>query len=343
MAVDKYLLTALPAKRETGCLAATQWDLSSRLIVMIDTRIPHSQLDLPAKMLTVDVRPAFERSLMMNEFTLPIEEVEALEAIARRVRLTVLQFATVKRVHIGPALSIIDILVALYFKCLKISPSNLFDEDRDRFILSKGHAAFGLYAVLLESGILDQSVMDDFASTGNSLPGHPCKGMPGVEFSTGSLGHGLPIGAGMSIAGRLNSQNYRTVVLMGDGELNEGSVWESAMFCAHNNLNQLTAIVDRNHFQQEGLTRRVMNMDPLTDKWGAFGWNVIVVNGHSIPDVVCAIGKAAQFVSGPTVIVADTIKGKGVTFMENNPDWHMGYLDSIQFGDAVASIRAEAP
>ena len=241
--------------------------------------------------------------------------------------------------HPGGSLSAVEIMTALYFKLMRHKPLDPQWPGRDRFILSKGHAAPALYAVLAECGYFPVEELMTLRQMGSRLQGHPDRTItPGVEMSSGSLGQGLSFGLGVALAGRLDEQDYRVYVLLGDGECNEGQVWEAAMATAHYNIDNLTAVVDNNGQQIDGWNCDVMSLDPFVAKWQAFGWNVIEVDGHSLPKLIAAF-KEAQGVKGqPTVIVAHTIKGKGVSFMENNPDFHGTAPNSIEVELALKEL-----
>lgn len=263
-----------------------------------------------------------------------------LSCIARRSRLHVLRQARARRSHIGSALSIIEILTALYFDYLRTGAPPSLSSDRDRFVLSKGHGALALYAVLHETGILSARILEGYGTSGNELAGHPSTEIPGVELGTGALGHGLAVGAGMAIATRIGGKSGRVLVLMGDGELNEGSVWEAALFCAHRRLSNLIAVIDRNRVQQEGPTEEILALEPLAEKWRAFGWRPVEVDGHDL-DALSATFRAINTVDAPpTVVIANTVKGKGVSFMEHAPHWHMAQLDEATFARAIAEVEA---
>jgi transketolase len=252
------------------------------------------------------------------------------DELARRARLRVVELAAHKAVHLGPALSLIDVLAALYTRILRHDRNH---PDRDRLILSKGHGAYGLYAVLAELGVLT----DDL----RTLPGHPSDGIPGIEAATGALGHGLSLACGLALGARLTGQGRRVYVVTGDGELDEGSNWEAAQFAAHHRLGNLVAVVDRNRLQQEGDTEAVCALEPLADKWRAFGWRVAEADGHDI----AAIGDTVAALTtgdGPAVLIAHTTKGKGVPFAEGDPAWHMGELDAAQHRIAVHALTATA-
>lgn len=225
--------------------------------------------------------------------------------------------------HPGGSLSAADIVAALYFKVMRIDPENPKDPNRDRFVLSKGHAAPVLYAALAQRGFFPKEELSSLRSLGSRLQGHPdMKKLPGVEMSTGSLGQGLSAASGMALAGKMDKLDYRVYVLLGDGEIQEGQVWEAAMSSAHYKLDNLTAFLDHNGMQIDGPTVEVMSPEPVADKWRAFGWDVQVVDGHDIGQILGALDKAAQVKGKPQMIIAETIKGKGISFMENKVGWH---------------------
>lgn len=225
--------------------------------------------------------------------------------------------------HPGGSLSIIDILVALYYEEMNIDPTNPKKEDRDRFVLSKGHAAPALYAVLADKGYIAKDSINTLRQYGSILQGHPdMKKVPGVEISTGSLGQGLSVANGMALAGRLQNLDYRVFIAMGDGELQEGQVWEAAMTTAHYKLDNVTAFVDFNNLQIDGNVSDVMDVASIEDKFKAFGWNVLSVDGHNFEEILEALEKAKAHKGQATMIVANTVKGKGVDFMENACGWH---------------------
>jgi transketolase len=261
---------------------------------------------------------------------------ETSAEIAWRARRRILDFAADRTVHLGSSLSVVDVLVAVFRKISAVKESDGWAAScRSRVILSKGHAVWALYAVLVEWGILDPSAAE--------LPGHPADGLPGVDVATGALGHGLSIGAGLAEAARLAGLSQPTYVILGDGELNEGSVWEAVMFAAHRHLDRLVAFVDRNGMQQEGPTSEVLNLEPLDEKWQAFGWRVLSVDGHDHQALGAALDEADLSTGQPTVILAHTVKGKGVPFMEHSSEWHTGMLDPQQLEIALAAVeRMEA-
>lgn len=226
--------------------------------------------------------------------------------------------------HIGGDMSVIDILITLYFKQMNVSPETWGSKDRDRFVLSKGHSMEAYYAVLCEMGFLDlEDVKERFMKVGSPYIGHPNNKLPGIEMNSGSLGHGLPICVGMALAGKMDKLDYRVYTVMGDGELAEGSVWEGAMAGGHYKLDNLCAVIDCNHLQISGATRDVMSQENQRRRWEGFGWNVIEVShGNSIAQLNRAFEEAKKVKEQPTVIIANTVKGKGSEVMENKADWH---------------------
>lgn len=224
--------------------------------------------------------------------------------------------------HVGSCFSMADLISVLYTQILKIDPSNPDVHPRDRFILSKGHAAAILYAALAESGFFSVSLLDSYCENGSLLTGHVNYHVPGIEVSTGSLGHGLPIACGMSLAMISTENSSKVYVILSDGELDEGSNWEAILFAAHHKLDNLVVIVDYNKIQSFGTVEQVLNLDPLADKWKSFGWAVKEINGHDTNEIEKTL-KSIPFIQGkPSVVIAHTIKGKGVSFMENNLAWH---------------------
>ena len=229
-----------------------------------------------------------------------------------------------KTPHLGSCLSCIDILVALYYYILRIDPKDSTNPLRDRFILSKGHAAPALYQVLAIKGFYPESLLDDYGKNGSYFAEHPpapgC--IPGIEAVTGSLGHGLPIGVGMALAAKIRKQDYRVYVLLSDGECNEGSVWEAALFASAKQLNNLTVIVDYNKWQATGRSNEIMKLEPLLEKFKSFGFHGEEIDGHKIPILVNKIKEIETNATTPSIIIANTIKGCGVSFMEDDNNWH---------------------
>lgn len=240
--------------------------------------------------------------------------------------------------HTGGALSSTDIMVSLYYKIMNIDPVNPQMEDRDRFILSKGHSVEPLWTILADLGFYPEDDLWTFSSFGSKLIGHPNNKMPGVEMNTGSLGHGLSVGSGLALAAKKMNKSYRTFVLMGDGEQAEGSVWEAAMFAAHYKLDNLVAIIDRNRLQISGSTEDVMALDPLDEKWEAFGWEVVQVDGNNLDQLVSALDSSQVVTGKPKLILANTTKGKGVSFIENQADWHHHVPSDDQLAQALEEL-----
>ncbi|SMP79545.1 transketolase subunit A [Desulfonatronum zhilinae] len=241
--------------------------------------------------------------------------------LAARFRAQVVSMShTARAAHLASALSCIDLIAVLYHSVLRLDPANPQAPDRDRFILSKGHAATALYAALAYKGLITEADLAGYGRAGSYLEEHPSPKLPGVEAATGSLGHGLPIGCGMALAARILKHDYRVYVLMSDGECNEGSVWEAAMFASAHNLDNLTAMVDYNKWQATGRSRDVLRLEPLADKWRTFGWDVQEIDGHDHDQIRQALARPVA--SMPRMIVAHTVKGKGVSFMEDDNNWH---------------------
>ena len=247
-----------------------------------------------------------------------------LNRIARELRARVVRMSHDGRApHLGSSLSCIDILVAAYWRCLKIDPAAPLDPDRDRFILSKGHAAAALYAALAKRSFFDAGELSSYNVAGSRLPEQPSpRAVPGVEAATGSLGHGLSIGLGMALAARIQRRSYRVVAVLSDGECNEGTVWEAAMFAAAQRLDNVTAVIDFNRWQATDRSEEIMAISPMVDKWQAFGWSAAEVDGHDIEDLGDQMKRAPHVAGKPTAIIARTTKGKGVSFMEDDNNWH---------------------
>ncbi len=253
-----------------------------------------------------------------------MDTIASLQSQAKILRQDIIQMiAEANSGHPGGSLSATDIITALYFNILRHRPSDPEWEDRDRFILSKGHAAPALYSALARTGYFPVSQLATLRKLGSPLQGHPEKGkLAGAEASTGSLGQGVSIGAGIALASRLDHKDYRAYVLMGDGESNEGQVWEAALFAAHYKIDHLTVILDRNRQQLDGWTEEILNTDSLAEKWRAFQWHVIEIDGHNMEAILNAFHEAQSVLEKPTIIIAHTTKGKGVSFMENNLEFH---------------------
>ena len=271
------------------------------------------------------------------------QEKQRLKDIARELRLTVIDvMAWSGGAHVGGSLSIIDILTILYFKYLDVNPADPQWDERDRFILSKGHAAAGLIPVLAKRGFFPEETLKTFNHFGSPFAMHPDSNkVIGCDASAGSLGHGLSMAVGMALGARQRKMPWKTVCLMGDGECCEGSVWEAAMSAPHFKLGNLIGIVDRNRFMIDGETEDVMPLEPFADKWRAFGWEVVEVDGHDLDQLDEALAKAWAATDVPVLILANTIKGKGVDFMENNVVYHYASADSELCARAKASILKE--
>ncbi|WP_434510992.1 transketolase [Desulfitobacterium sp. AusDCA] len=276
-----------------------------------------------------------------RNFTVSVLDLKRKANQIRQDIITMLVSA--KSGHPGGSLSATDIVAALYFHEMKVKAEDPQWADRDRFVLSKGHAAPVLYAALAEKGFFPKEELLGLRHTGRMLQGHPdMKRIPGVDMSTGSLGQGLSAANGMALAGKLNKKDYRVYVLMGDGEMGEGQIWEAAMAAAHYKLDNVTAILDNNGLQIDGPTEQVMSTSPLLDKWKAFGWHVVEVDGHDIESLLAAFEEAKATKGKPTLLLAKTIKGKGVSFMENQVGWHGNAPSAEQGEQALSELREEA-
>jgi len=265
-----------------------------------------------------------------------LSNIETQE-LARKVRVHAVKMVNKGgSSHIGSVLSIVDILAVLYGKVMKYRSNDPKWDGRDRFILSKGHAGAGVYAILAECGFFDIVELNKHYQDGSIFSGHVShKGVPGVELSTGSLGHGLPVASGMALAAKIDKKNHKVFVVMSDGELDEGSNWEAFMFAAHHGLNNLIAVIDRNKLQSMRTTEETLSLEPLRDKLIAFGWNVIEVDGHDHDELFLAIDGDTK---KPKVIIANTIKGKGVSFMENEIAWHYRTPNGELFDQAMKDL-----
>ena len=270
------------------------------------------------------------------------KRIKELSIIANKVRKGALTAVySAKSGHPGGSLSISDVLTLLYFEVMNVDPKNPKMENRDRFVLSKGQTAPALYATLAHRGFFDVEALKTFRNISSNLQGHPCMNkVPGVDMSTGSLGQGVSAAGGMALAAKLDNKDYRVYTILGDGELEEGQVWEQAMFAAHYKLDNLTAFVDFNGLQIDGDITKVMNPTPIDKKFEAFGWNVIVADAHNFEELYEAIESAKQVKGKPTVIVMKSVKGKGVSFMENQAGWHGAAPNEEQYNQAIAEIDA---
>ena len=270
------------------------------------------------------------------------QKLDRLKKIAADVRLDILEEVhAASSGHPGGSLSIADILTYLYFEEMNVDPKAPKCPDRDRLVLSKGHTAPALYAVLAEKGYFDKAELKGLRHVDSFLQGHPdMKGTPGVDMTTGSLGLGISAACGMALAAKIDGKDYRTYAILGDGETEEGQVWEAAMFAAHYNLDNLCVVVDLNKLQIDGPIADVMNPMPHDEKFKAFGFHVIVINGHDFDEIEAAFNEAKTVKGKPTAIIANTVKGKGVSFMENQVGWHGSAPNDEQYAAAVAEIKA---
>lgn len=262
-------------------------------------------------------------------------------SISKNVREKILKMAFISQAgHIGSSLSIADILAVLYSGILKINPKEYLNESRDRFILSKGHAVLALYAVLAEKGFFSEEQIENYCKDGSKMPGHASRNsLPGIEVSTGSLGHGLPIACGISLSGKLDSKDYKVFVLMGDGEMDEGTTWEASLFASHHKLDNLTLIIDYNKLQLFGRTNDVLNLEPFRLKLESLGWSVQEVDGHNHSEIEAALSKVPFERQKPSCIIAHTVKGKGVSFMENRLEWHDKKLGKEDYQKALEELK----
>lgn len=266
-----------------------------------------------------------------------------LQIKACTVRMGVIEGVfNAKSGHPGGSLSVADILTYLYFDHMNVDPKNPKDENRDRFVLSKGHTAPALYAVLANKGFFPVSEIKNLRKPGAMLQGHPSMNRtPGVDMSTGSLGQGISTAVGMALAGKIDKKDYRVYTVLGDGEIEEGQVWEAAMFAAAKGLDNLCAVVDNNNLQIDGSIAEVNSPYPIPEKFRAFGWNVIEIYGHSFDEIDAAFKAAAEFKGKPTAIIAKTVKGKGVSFMEDQCSWHGTAPNAEQYEQAMNELKAQ--
>ncbi|NLK94274.1 MAG: transketolase [Clostridiales bacterium] len=265
---------------------------------------------------------------------------QELVEISKQIRKDIVEMLTESASgHPGGSLSAADIITTLYFKELNIDPKNPKAENRDRFVLSKGHAAPVLYSALARRGFFDPKELKTLRKIGSRLQGHPnMNDVPGIDMSTGSLGQGISAAVGMALAGKTDNKSYRVYALLGDGELEEGQVWEASMAAAHYKLDNMTIFIDSNGLQIDGEVTKVMNPSPIDKKFQAFGWNVLIIDGHNYDEIIDAIEKAKNHKGQPTAIVCKTIKGKGVSFMENEASWHGTAPTKEQCDKALSEI-----
>ncbi|GFZ32119.1 transketolase, N-terminal subunit [Clostridium zeae] len=266
--------------------------------------------------------------------------VKDLKSKANQIRKDVIEVVyRSKAGHVGGSLSSTDILTTLYYNVLNIDPQNSKDPDRDRFILSKGHIAELLYCILADKGFFDKEKLKTYSQYGSTLIGHPNNKNNGVEINTGSLGHGVPVAVGMALAGKRDNKKYRVFTLMGDGEQAEGSIWEGAMAAANYKLDNLVGIIDRNGLQISGTTEEVMALDKLSEKWASFGWEVVEVDGNDIEQLLKVFNNIPAKEGKPTMVIANTVKGKGISFMENVAKWHHGVLTKEEYNQAIKELE----
>lgn len=265
--------------------------------------------------------------------------LDQMRSLARRIRGRVLELShRAGTPHLGSSLSCVELIVAAYWGSLRLDPAEVLDHRGDRFILSKGHAATTLYAALAMKGFFPESWLDSYAAPGSPLGEHPSPGVPGIDVATGSLGHGLPIAVGMALAARIQQRDSRICVLMSDGECNEGSVWEAALFAPAQKLNRLTVLIDYNKWQATGRSDEVTALAPLVDKWRSFGWRAEEMDGHDLEAVVHWLNADPDNEGRPTVLVAHTTKGKGVSFMEDDNNWHYRIPNAGELSRAFAEL-----
>lgn len=265
-----------------------------------------------------------------------------LQKIACKVRMGVIEGTfNAKSGHPGGSLSIADTLTYLYFNKLNVDPKNPEMADRDRFVLSKGHTAPALYAVLAQKGFFPEEELKSLRHIGAMLQGHPCIHTPGIDMSSGSLGQGISAACGMALAGKIDDKPYKVYTVLGDGEIQEGQVWEAAMFASHYKLDNLVAVIDNNGLQIDGSVEDVMSPYPITDKFKAFGWHVITMDAHDFDDIDRAFSEADKISGKPVAIIQKSIKGKGVSFMENQVSWHGSAPNKEQYDIAMAELNAQ--
>ena len=270
-----------------------------------------------------------------------MENLTELQNKATQIRIRLIELINAANTgHTGGALSSVDILTSLFYKVMKIDPKNPEWVERDRFLLSKGHSVEGYFCILSDLGFFSDEELNTFSAYKSRLIGHPTRKVPGVEMNTGALGHGLSVGVGMAIAAKKLGQSHRHFVLMGDGEQAEGSIWEASMAASHYNLGNLVAIIDRNYLQISGNTEDVMAIDCLAEKYSSFGWNTVKIDGNNIETICNTLEEIDYTGSKPTAIIAETTKGKGVSFMENNPKWHHGVPKGEEFETAINDLKS---
>ena len=275
----------------------------------------------------------------INQYFMAENKAEQLTLKAEYIRRRILEIVnSAKSGHIGGDLSSVDLLVALYFSQLNVNPNDPDMEDRDRFIMSKGHNVEALYAVLESAGFISSDLLATYGKYNSPLAGHPTHKIPGIEFNNGSLGHGLSLGVGVALSAKMTGKAFKTYVLMGDGEQAEGSIYEAAMSGSHYQLDNLVAFIDRNGLQISGSTEDVMQLEPVDKRWESFGWEVFTINGNNMDEILDVLKRLDWNAKKPHLIIMKTTKGKGVSFMENDPVWHHGVPSDEQFHRAIREI-----
>ena len=266
-------------------------------------------------------------------------EIQKLKIQSERNRKRLMEIVySAKAGHIGGDLSCLNLMTALYFDVMNVDPDKPKDDSRDRFVLSKGHCVEALYVTLEARGFIKEGVLETLGKFNSILSGHPTIEVPGIEVNSGALGHGLSVGVGMALAAKMDNKKYRTFVLMGDGEQGEGSIYEAAMAASMYNLENLVAIIDRNHLQISGDTEDVMAIDNIRERWTAFGWDVVEMNGDEMEDILKTLANIDYSSNRPHLVISNTTKGKGVSYMENVVKWHHGVPDAEQFAQAIKEI-----
>jgi transketolase len=291
-----------------------------------------------------DSATARGRTASSSAIALSTQQIGLLKEKAQFVRLETVRLIEIAKVgHYTSAFSAAEIFSVLYYDVMALKRNDPAWEDRDRFMMGKGHAAVGLYPILADLGFFPADLLDGYTRLGNPLGDHPdMRKVPGIDFSSGSIGHALSAGCGMALAGRMQGRDFYTFVMVGDGELQEGQVWEAALFGAHQRLGRLICIIDRNGYQLDGAVDDVVGVEPILDKWRAFGWEAHDVDGHDVAALATLLRRLKTDTSRqvPAVVLAQTVKGKGVSYMETEPGWHLGYLDPSDAKRAIAEIKA---
>jgi len=291
------------------------------------------------------LQPNARNGVSLADFVPTEEQVARLRQKARFVRLETIRLIEIAKVgHYSSVFSAAEIFAALYYDVMALRPGEPHWPDRDRFLMGKGHAAVGLFPILADYGYIDPAVLDGYTRLGNPLGDHPdMTKVPGIDFSSGSIGHALSGACGMAMGARIAGKQFHTFVMLGDGEMQEGQVWEAALFASHYKLSNLVAIVDRNGYQLDGQVDEIMGIEPIAAKWRAFGWQVHEVDGHNVRELTALLRylKADTGRQEPACIIARTVKGKGVSYMESEPGWHLGYLAPEDAQRAIEEIMSK--